>query len=92
VLVGCSHPGVVNIVKQAVSDTGIKPCTVLGGFHTIGAPRREAESTVSQLVKMGLKKIYPVHCSGGGVRSYLATRYGDKYGDGGVSLEVVVWD
>jgi 7,8-dihydropterin-6-yl-methyl-4-(beta-D-ribofuranosyl)aminobenzene 5'-phosphate synthase len=32
ILVGCSHPGVVNIVEQAMRDIGVKPYIVLGGI------------------------------------------------------------
>jgi 7,8-dihydropterin-6-yl-methyl-4-(beta-D-ribofuranosyl)aminobenzene 5'-phosphate synthase len=39
---------------------------------------------------MGVEKIYPIHCSGDAVRSYLASSHKDKYGDGGVGLELVI--
>jgi len=56
VLVGCSHLGVVSILRQAAGDTGARPHIVLGGFHMAGAPAREVENTVSQLVGMGLRR------------------------------------
>ena len=40
------------------------------------------------LMEMGVEKIYPIHCSGDTIRSYLANSYKDKYGDGGVGLEI----
>ena len=40
------------------------------------------------LMEMGVEKIYPIHCSGDTIRSYLANSYKDKYGDGGVRLEI----
>ena len=90
ILVGCSHPGVMNIVKQAVSDIGAKPYIVLGGFHMIGASQREVEAVASQLVEAGVEMIYPIHCSGDAIRKHLANHYGDEYGDGGVGLEVTI--
>lgn len=90
ILVGCSHPGVVNIVGQAVRDIGVKPYIVLGGFHMGGASPQEIEKVASQLVEMGVEKIYPLHCSGDNVRSYLANHYKDNYGRGGVGLEIVI--
>ena len=44
------------------------------------------------LIRMGLERIYPIHRSGGWVRDYLATCYGDKYGDRSVGPEIVVRD
>jgi 7,8-dihydropterin-6-yl-methyl-4-(beta-D-ribofuranosyl)aminobenzene 5'-phosphate synthase len=64
VLVGCSHPGVVNLVRQAARDVGAKPYMVVGGFHMAGLPAEEAREVVEQLLGMGVEKIYPVHCSG----------------------------
>jgi 7,8-dihydropterin-6-yl-methyl-4-(beta-D-ribofuranosyl)aminobenzene 5'-phosphate synthase len=88
ILVGCSHPGVVNLVNQAVRDLGIKPYLVLGGFHMIGASLQDVKEVASRLVEMGAEKIYPIHCSGDTPRNYLANSYRDKYGDGGVGLEI----
>jgi 7,8-dihydropterin-6-yl-methyl-4-(beta-D-ribofuranosyl)aminobenzene 5'-phosphate synthase len=90
ILVGCSHPGVVNLVNQAVRDLGIKPYLVLGGFHMFGASLQDVKEVASRLVEMGAEKIYPIHCSGDTPRNYLANSYRDKYGDGGVGLEIVI--
>lgn len=88
ILVGCSHPGVVILVNQAVRDLGVKPYLVLGGFHMFGAPFQDVKEVASRLVEMGAEKIYPIHCSGDTIRNYLANSYKDKYGDGGVGLEI----
>jgi len=87
-LVGCSHPGVVNLVNQAVRDLGIKPYLVLVGFHMLGAPLQDVKEVASRLVEKGSKGIYPIHRSGDTIRNYLANSYRDKYGDGGSGLEI----
>jgi 7,8-dihydropterin-6-yl-methyl-4-(beta-D-ribofuranosyl)aminobenzene 5'-phosphate synthase len=87
VLVGCSHPGVVNLVRQAARDVGVKPYMVVGGFHMAGSPAEEAREVVEQLLGMGVEKIYPVHCSGDAVRAYLSESHRGSYG-GGVGLEI----
>jgi len=45
---------------------------------------------VTQLIEAGVRKIYPLHCSGDGIREYVAEHYADIYGGGGVGLEVVI--
>jgi len=90
ILVGCSHPGVVDIVKQAVGDAGLNPYMVIGGLHMSGAPYSEVVDVVTQLIKAGVRKIYPLHCSGDGIREYVAEHYADIYGGGGAGLEAVI--
>jgi 7,8-dihydropterin-6-yl-methyl-4-(beta-D-ribofuranosyl)aminobenzene 5'-phosphate synthase len=90
VLVGCSHPGVVSIVKQALNDTGVKPYIVIGGLHMFGASVSEVEEVVTRLLELGVEKVYPLHCSGDEVREYLAHYYRDAYGEGGVGLEIAI--
>lgn len=89
-VVGCSHPGVVNIARQAFRDVGAKPYAVLGGFHMAGASQREVEEVVEGLLSLGFEKIYPLHCSGEGVKRYLAERHPEAYGDGGAGLVVEI--
>jgi len=88
IAVGCSHPRVVNIVKQAMKDIGVEPYIVIGGFHMAGALEQEVEEVVKQLIDLGVKKIYPLHCSGNEVKQYLQTYYSDRYGDGGIGLQI----
>jgi 7,8-dihydropterin-6-yl-methyl-4-(beta-D-ribofuranosyl)aminobenzene 5'-phosphate synthase len=71
-------------------DIGVKPYIVLGGFHMGGSSPQDAQKVASQLMEMGVEKIYPLHCSGDNVRSYLANHYKGNYGGGGVGLEIVI--
>ena len=89
VLVGCSHPGVDRIVAKAVKDLGIKPYTVIGGFHLMGASRDEVEYVVKNLIKLGIRRVYPIHCSGDLIRELMKSEYPEIYGDGHVGLVLV---
>ena len=71
ILVGCSHPGVANIVAKAKTDLEVKPYLVLGGFHMIGTSELTCRKTIERLVELGVEKIAPIHCSGDGIRSIL---------------------
>ena len=79
ILVGCSHPGVVNIVEKAGRDLKIKPYLVLGGFHMGGASPRRCEETIKELLNLGIVKIAPIHCSGETIRSILAEEFPGNY-------------
>jgi 7,8-dihydropterin-6-yl-methyl-4-(beta-D-ribofuranosyl)aminobenzene 5'-phosphate synthase len=65
VLSSCSHRGVVNIVKQAQSASGVQRVhAVIGGFHL--APQKEdyVRETVKALGEINPDYVVPLHCSG----------------------------
>ncbi len=87
VLVGCSHPGVNNIVKEAVKDLGTKKVyAVIGGFHLAGASPETIAKEMEDLASLGVVKVYPLHCSGEGVKEYLREKHPPMLGVGGVGL------
>jgi len=88
VLVGCSHPGVVNIVKEAISTLHERVYMVIGGFHMAGEPPAVVEEVARELISLGVAKIYPIHCSGDEIREYLKEHYPQNYGDGHVGLVI----
>ena len=86
ILVGCSHPGVDKIVVKAADDLNCEPYAVIGGFHLSGASREKMKSIAKNLMESGLKKVYPIHCSGEGFRRLFEEEYHEAYGDGHVGL------
>lgn len=59
VLVGCSHPGLEKILFR-VEKMGVKPCTVIGGFHVGGW---EARRLVNLFERVKVRQIAPCHCT-----------------------------
>jgi len=89
VLVGCSHPGVDRLVAKAREDLKSQPYAVIGGFHLSGAGTAKIRKVAENLVELGLKKVYPIHCSGEKFRSYLKENYPEVYGDGRVGFKIL---
>ena len=71
-VVGCSHPGIDNIVRKAASIAGDKLFMVIGGFHN---PPADAIDTVAELVE---GPICASHCSGDDAKRYIRSRYPGK--------------
>jgi len=88
ILVGCSHPGVDKIVSKAEKELSQNPYAVIGGFHLSGASLNKIRDIAKALNETGLKRIYPVHCSGEDFRNFLRENYPEVYGDGKVGLKV----
>lgn len=64
ILVGCSHPGILNMVEWVHAQLKQPVFGVLGGTHLIEADCERIEKTVDRLKEMGLKLLGMSHCSG----------------------------
>ncbi len=67
VLSGCSHAGIVNIVKQAKRISGGAPvAAVVGGFHLLQATPERTAQTIAALKEVApeMSVIAPMHCTG----------------------------
>jgi 7,8-dihydropterin-6-yl-methyl-4-(beta-D-ribofuranosyl)aminobenzene 5'-phosphate synthase len=63
-IVGCSHPGIENIVKEAAGlDNRIY--SVFGGFHLLGTPDADVAKVAADLHDhWKIERIGPGHCAG----------------------------
>ena len=79
VMVGCSHPGIQDIVQEAARlDDRIY--SVFGGFHQLGASDAEIQKVASALHdRWKIKRIGPGHCSGLPTFAALRDLYKEKY-------------
>lgn len=64
VLVGCSHPGILNMVTHVRRELNQPVVAVFGGTHLVEADRQRIETTLETLKDMGLEIIGLSHCSG----------------------------
>ena len=89
IITGCSHPGILNIVRKAkeiIPDS--KVYLVVGGWHLSGASLTQLESINDVFRQLGVEKVAPCHCSGDGTRRQFKQYYGDDYIDSGVGKRI----
>ena len=80
VITGCSHAGIVSIVKKAVGITGIERIrAVIGGFHLVNADKPLIEKTVKALSDRGVERIYSGHCTGINAELKLREVFGERF-------------
>ncbi|SCY76139.1 MBL fold metallo-hydrolase [Desulfoluna spongiiphila] len=80
VVLGCSHPGVVNILEKVkhVFDEPIH--AVIGGTHLVEADPARIERTTDYLLEQKIPHVMICHCSGGPEHlKGLISRMGDVY-------------
>jgi 7,8-dihydropterin-6-yl-methyl-4-(beta-D-ribofuranosyl)aminobenzene 5'-phosphate synthase len=88
VVVGCSHPGVENILTQAAA---IEPrlYTVTGGFHLVTAPREEVDRVASLLKdQLKVERVAPGHCTSELGFAVFLERFKDRFDRGGVGATI----
>jgi 7,8-dihydropterin-6-yl-methyl-4-(beta-D-ribofuranosyl)aminobenzene 5'-phosphate synthase len=79
IVVGCSHPGIDNIVEAA---TAINPRIhfIAGGFHLLVAPDPDIEKIVTTLHdRFKVEYVAPGHCTGEPAFTALKKAFGDQY-------------
>ena len=74
VLVGCSHPGILNMMDHVSRELKLPILAVYGGTHLMEADEKRVEETVQRLKEMGLKVLGLSHCSGEKARCLLEER------------------
>lgn len=71
VLVGCSHPGILNMAAKVHEALGRPIYALFGGTHLVEADGARIEQTVKELRAMGLSVLGLSHCSGRAAEEYL---------------------
>ena len=63
-IVGCSHPGIMNIITTIEKRTGKKICGVIGGTHLMDAGPDRLQKTIEAFRDHDLRLIAVSHCTG----------------------------
>ena len=79
VIVGCSHPGIVNILTAISERTGKKICGLIGGTHLMDADETRVKKTIGDFKKFGVKTLGVSHCTGDGNIEILKDSFGDSF-------------
>ena len=80
VIVGCSHPGIVAIVRRVQEMFPETPIAFVGGgFHLRSTGEQEIQRIASELEELGVRKIGPSHCTGGPAVEIFRDRWGKNF-------------
>jgi len=64
VVAGCSHSGIVNIVRHASELLKENVYAVVGGFHMMKYDDEDLRDSINALKELGVGKVYTGHCTG----------------------------
>jgi len=91
IVTGCSHPGILNIIKRAreiIPDEEVY--LVVGGWHLSGASSTRLQSIIDSFHQLGVEKVAPCHCSGDETRRQFKQDYSDDYIEAGVGRRIII--
>jgi 7,8-dihydropterin-6-yl-methyl-4-(beta-D-ribofuranosyl)aminobenzene 5'-phosphate synthase len=77
VITGCSHPGIVEILRRVKTLNNSNIYLVVGGFHLMNHSPSQVTKIIEEIRKLGVKKIAPTHCTGEKAIELFREAYGD---------------
>ena len=84
VVVGCSHPGVENVLAAA-AQIDKQLYTTIGGFHLVLTPREEIERVAGMLHDtLRLQRVAPGHCTSEPGFAAFMRMFGDRFDQAGL--------
>jgi len=79
ILSGCSHPGIIHIVKSFREILNRNIYMVLGGFHLMNKNEQEMNDIINQLKELGVQKCGATHCTGDKQIQMFKEAFGEDY-------------
>ena len=79
IVTGCSHPGIVSIVKKAKALLNRDVYLVFGGFHLIQHSEEQVDAIIQAFRDLGVQKCGATHCTGERAIQQFKDAYGDDY-------------
>jgi len=90
VMTGCSHPGIVEMLKKIRSDFNKNIYMVFGGFHLLDKSEKEMNTIISEIKNIGVVKCGATHCTGDSQIKMFKEAFGDNYVELGVGNSVII--
>ena len=79
-VVGCSHPGITNIVRVAQKQRGVNAIRLLvGGLHMFRQSAGEIAPQIRELQDLNVQRVLPAHCSGDLAKQMFREAYGSTF-------------
>jgi 7,8-dihydropterin-6-yl-methyl-4-(beta-D-ribofuranosyl)aminobenzene 5'-phosphate synthase len=90
VITGCSHPGIIEMLKTIKSAFNKNIYMVFGGFHLLDKSEKEMNSIISEMKALGVVKCGATHCTGDKQIKMFRDAFGENYFELGVGNTIVI--
>ncbi len=90
VMTGCSHPGIVEMLKEIKASFSKNIYMVFGGFHLMDKSEEEMDVIISGMKALGVVKCGATHCTGDKQIKMFRDAFGENYFELGVGNTIVI--
>jgi 7,8-dihydropterin-6-yl-methyl-4-(beta-D-ribofuranosyl)aminobenzene 5'-phosphate synthase len=90
VMTGCSHPGIIEMLKEIKSAFNKNIYMVFGGFHLLDKSDKEMDQIISEMKALGVVKCGATHCTGEKQIQLIRDAFGVNFVELGVGNSIVI--
>lgn len=90
VMTGCSHPGIIEMLRKIKAVFNKSVYMVFGGFHLMQKSESEMNTIISEMKALGVVKCGATHCTGDKQIQMFKESFGDNYFELGVGNTLVI--
>ncbi len=90
VMTGCSHPGIVEMLKEIKTIFNKNIYMVFGGFHLLNKSEKEMNEIISEMKTLGVIKCGATHCTGEKQIQMFKDSFGENYFGLGVGNTIII--
>ena len=89
-MTGCSHPGIVEMLKEIKSKFNKNVYLVFGGFHLLEKSDNEMNKIIEDMKSLGVVKCGATHCTGTKQTEMIKEAFGTNFLELGVGNTIVL--
>jgi len=90
IVTGCSHQGIVNILKKAKEILNKDIYLVFGGFHLMRHSDEQVKEIIQEFKILGVKQCGATHCTGDRAIALFKAAFGENYVQMGVGKVIEI--
>ena len=90
VFTGCSHPGIIKMLREIKSSFNKNIYIVMGGFHLLDKSEKEINDIIKEMKDLGIVKCGASHCTGDKQIKMFRDSFGSDFIELGVGNSIMI--
>jgi 7,8-dihydropterin-6-yl-methyl-4-(beta-D-ribofuranosyl)aminobenzene 5'-phosphate synthase len=90
VMTGCSHPGIINMIRTVKTTFNKNVYMVFGGFHLLEKSEKEMNDIIAEMKALGVTRCGATHCTGDKQIAMFREAFGNDYFELGAGNKITI--